>query len=280
MRALLAGAAIGVLLGGVTSAASPPTTPMSAVMETSLGDVLIEVDPRTPQHADLFELLVGQGAYDGSAIGRVTPGYYAQLFAPVLGTGIDDVLPLEPTSEGNVAWTVSMNADENTEAAPSLTIVVVDSPQLDATNTPFGHVTAGFEVVLAALAVPTDDGAPVMPITVSRIYEVPDDGSTIVLRGAPSAGTPGGDASDDGLNIAAAWLAGIVGVLGLLQFAFARRMSHRIVATLGLLVAEVAFIAIWATFGPRAHGNSALGLILFVAVLGNFWLMGRFERRA
>ena len=266
-------------VGPATVPEPTPEPQQRIVVETTAGDFLIGLSPDTPLHHDLIIRLVSAGAYDSGNVGQVSPGYYAQLYPPVPDPAIvDDVLEPEPTAAGNIAWSVSMNADERTDAAPSLTIVVTDNPQLDERYTPVGAVVAGFDVVTAIIATNDQTGPPKPAVAVTRMWLIGGDADVVLLAG-PSIPTVI-EPTPDGFNDAAPWLAGLILMVGIGQFAFASRLRSRAVASIGLLVAEVAFFVVWASLGSRAGGNGTVGLLLFLGAFGNFWLMGRFERRS
>ena len=119
-------------------------------LETTLGNVVIELAPDMPITAGNFEKLVKQGYYDGVIFHRVISGFMIQGGDPT-GTGMGGpgyVIKDEFTSRNrNDRGTISMaNAGPNTGGSQFF-INLVNNNFLDAKHPVFGKVVEGMDVV-------------------------------------------------------------------------------------------------------------------------------------
>ncbi len=131
------------------------------ILETSMGDITIELYDDMPITSGNFEKLVGQGFYDSLVFHRVINGFMIQGGDPRGdGTGGPGyVIKDEFTHAGgnkNERGTISMaNAGSNTGGSQFF-INLVDNNFLDGKHPAFGKVVAGMDVVDAIGKVKTD----------------------------------------------------------------------------------------------------------------------------
>ncbi len=71
---ILAAAFVSVSCGGTSSQSNPSRVRMS----TTAGDIVLELDDRTPRHRDNFIRLVGEGYFDSLLFHRVIEGFMIQ----------------------------------------------------------------------------------------------------------------------------------------------------------------------------------------------------------
>jgi len=172
MRAviLIVAVAIGLGHGVLGSSASPEQdTPKQAVVETSLGTVVIDLDTgAAPATAAYFMKVASDGGYDGTTFHRLIKYGIVQGGDPLskdpakraqYGTGglnaIKDEARAAKVTRGSVAAvTIPGKADS---AGQQFFIAVVDQPGLDNKYTVFGHVSDGIEVVQKISETPVDD---------------------------------------------------------------------------------------------------------------------------
>lgn len=124
-------------------------------LETSKGDIVIELYNEMPVTAGNFEKLVSDGTYDGVIFHRVIDGFMIQGGDPT-GTGMGD--PKIPNIKDeftnteldeNNRGTISMaNAGPNTGSSQFF-INLVDNNFLDGKHPVFGKVVEGMDVVNA-----------------------------------------------------------------------------------------------------------------------------------
>ncbi|HVP94276.1 MAG TPA: peptidylprolyl isomerase [Methanoregulaceae archaeon] len=136
-----------------------PESPKVAVLETSMGTISIELDPKMPVTAGNFEKLVVQGYYDGVIFHRVIDGFMIQGGDPT-GTGCGGpgyAIRDEFTRENrNNRGTISMaNAGPDTGGSQFF-INLVNNNFLDDRHPVFGRVVSGMDVVDAVAKVQKD----------------------------------------------------------------------------------------------------------------------------
>jgi peptidylprolyl isomerase len=132
----------------------------SVLLQTTMGDVKIELLDEMPITAGNFRKLVEKGFYNGTIFHRVIPSFMIQGGDPQ-GTGfggpgytIKDELP---PNNRNIRGTISMaNAGPNTGGSQFF-INVVDNRSLDRKHPVFGRVVGGMDVVDAISRTPTDN---------------------------------------------------------------------------------------------------------------------------
>ena len=120
------------------------------LLQTSEGDIVIEMASNMPITTGNFEKLVSEGFYDGTIFHRVIEGFMIQGGDPT-GTGMggpgynikDEFAP----GSTNVRGTISMaNAGPNTGGSQFF-INTVDNTFLDGKHPAFGRVVKGMDVV-------------------------------------------------------------------------------------------------------------------------------------
>ena len=170
---------------GQPAAPVPPTVahPVVVRLETALGPIDIEVDPRAPRTAANFLRYVERGDYDGGRFHRtVRAGNQPnnKVLIDVVQAGRDPhathpelaPIPLERTSVTglrHVDGAVSMARDAADTATSDFFICVGDQPELDfgGHRNPDGQGFAVFGRVVAGMDV------------VRRIHDAPADGQTL-----------------------------------------------------------------------------------------------------
>ncbi|MFH1308095.1 MAG: peptidylprolyl isomerase [archaeon] len=130
-------------------------------LETSMGDVVIELYDDMPVTAGNFEKLVNQGFYDGVIFHRIIASFMIQGGDPQ-GTGMGGpgyTIKDEFTHKGgnkNNRGTISMaNAGPNTGGSQFF-INLVNNNFLDDKHPAFGKVIQGMDVIDAIAKVETD----------------------------------------------------------------------------------------------------------------------------
>lgn len=165
-----------------STAASPDNV---VVMETTLGEIQIELDlDRAPITTTNFLAYVDGGFYDGSdgagatIFHRVLPGFVVQGGGLTVDMATKGTMPaiVNESSNGlqNVRGTLSMARTNDPNSATSQFFInVVDNPSLDEGDgyAVFGRVIEGMDIVDAIVAVPTGsnmgfDDVPVDPIVI------------------------------------------------------------------------------------------------------------------
>jgi peptidylprolyl isomerase len=160
-----------------------PTTPTSVSdkkrvkLGTSMGDIIIALDPEMPITAGNFESLVKKGYYNGVIFHRVINGFMIQGGDPT-GTGKGGPgykIADEFTSHNkNVRGAVAMaNSGPNTGGSQFFINLVDNSvrPAFDNNYPVFGNVVGGMDVVDAIGKVPTSgvpNDRPLQNVTIIR----------------------------------------------------------------------------------------------------------------
>jgi peptidylprolyl isomerase len=146
-------------------------------LETTMGDIVIALDPEMPVTAGNFESLVKKGYYNGVIFHRVINGFMIQGGDPT-GTGRGGPgykIPDEFTSHNkNVRGAVAMANSGPNSGSSQFFINLVDNsvqPTFDTKYPVFGNVIDGMDVVDAIGKVPTSGSPtdrPVQNITIIR----------------------------------------------------------------------------------------------------------------
>jgi len=136
-----------------------PKSPTNVLLQTSMGNITLELASDMPITAGNFEKLVKQGFYDGVIFHRVIKDFMIQGGDPT-GTGSGGpgyTISDEFTAHNrNARGTIAMaNAGPNTGGSQFF-INVVDNDHLDTKHPVFGIVIAGMDVVDAISNVATD----------------------------------------------------------------------------------------------------------------------------
>jgi peptidylprolyl isomerase len=123
--------------------------PVKVLLQTTMGDITIQLRDDKPITAGNFKNLVEQGRYDGTIFHRVIEGFMIQ------GGQIDESIPTIFDEIGddnhNVKGTVAMAKTSQPNSATSQFFInVVDNsnryPEFDTTYAVFGSVTEGIDV--------------------------------------------------------------------------------------------------------------------------------------
>lgn len=130
-------------------------------LETTLGDIVIELRDDMPVTAGNFADLVGKGFYDGVIFHRVIDGFMIQGGDPT-GTGRggpgytikDEFMPDNKNNRGTISMA---NAGPNTGGSQFF-INLVNNNYLDKAHPAFGTIVEGMEIVDAIGKVKTDFG--------------------------------------------------------------------------------------------------------------------------
>ena len=178
--ALLAVAAVIIvgynMLGNNTSNengsnANNTSSQMEVLLETSMGNIAIQLRDDMPITTENFKNLVQQGVYDSTIFHRVMDGFMIQGGDPT-GTGYGDpsipnILDEFTDNNKNARSTIAMaNAGANTGSSQFF-INLVDNNYLDSKHPVFGEVIEGMDVVDQIGKVATDAGdKPLQDVTI------------------------------------------------------------------------------------------------------------------
>lgn len=161
-----------------------PVTPVSSDtwkqvrLTTTMGDIVIALDPTMPITTGNFETLVNKGYYNGVIFHRVIPGFMLQGGDPT-GTGRggpgyvikDEFGPANKNNRGTVAMA---NAGPNTGGSQFF-INLVNNNYLDTKHPVFGKVVEGMDVVDTIAKVPTSGGnvnRPLQNVTIVKVVMI------------------------------------------------------------------------------------------------------------
>jgi peptidylprolyl isomerase len=163
----------------VTSAA-PALSGKEVVLETTMGNITIALDPAMPVTAGNFETLVNKGFYDGTIFHRVISGFMIQGGDPT-GTGRGGpgyTIQDEATNETNSVGAIAMaNTGMPNSGGSQFFINLVNNsalqPGFDSHYPVFGNVVGGMDVVNAIGNAQTDaNNRPLQNITIIRAVMV------------------------------------------------------------------------------------------------------------
>lgn len=153
-----------------------------AVLETSLGDIVVSLTPeKAPEHVRNFLRLAELGVYDDMTFHRVVKGFVVQTgHLPTRKTPLSDAqqkhvrtLGAEFNDQRHVLGTLSMaRLAEPDTASTSFFIVTAPASMLDDQYTVFGRVEEGLDVVQAIEAVPVEGETPVQDVVLERVRVV------------------------------------------------------------------------------------------------------------
>ncbi|MBU6227395.1 MAG: peptidylprolyl isomerase [Acidobacteria bacterium] len=140
-----------------------PTKRYTATMETSMGSMVIALDPiKAPKTVNSFVFLALNHYFDGIIFHRIINGFVCQGGDPT-GTGrggpgyrFDDELP--KAGEYKIGSFAMANAGPNTNGSQFFIISGPDGCRLPPAYSLFGQVVKGLEVVEAMQSVPTAAG--------------------------------------------------------------------------------------------------------------------------
>ncbi|MDO9550387.1 MAG: peptidylprolyl isomerase [Methanoregula sp.] len=136
-------------------------------LSTTMGDIVIALDPNMPITAGNFETLVNKGFYNNVIFHRIIDGFMLQSGDPI-GTGRggpgytikDEFGPNNLNNRGTVSMA---NAGPNTGGSQFF-INLVNNNFLDNKHPVFGKVVEGMDVVDKIAKVPTSGGQENRPL--------------------------------------------------------------------------------------------------------------------
>ncbi|HEX3645121.1 MAG TPA: peptidylprolyl isomerase [Vicinamibacterales bacterium] len=158
-----------VLCGSFLFVAEAQTPPQQAVVETSAGTFVLDLDPAAaPNTTAYFIKLAASGAYDGTTFHRAVKYGMVQGGDPLTrdpakralyGTGGQNAVKAEARAakmaRGSVAAVLVPGKPDS--AGSQFFIVLADQPALDNQYTVFAHVADGIEVLQKISETPIDD---------------------------------------------------------------------------------------------------------------------------
>lgn len=160
-----------------TLAGAPASAQQKVRLQTSMGDVVLELDAsKAPKTVDNFLQYVKAGHYDGTVFHRVIPNFMVQgggFTADMVQKPTRAAIPLESRNGlANTRGTVAMARTSVPDSATAQFFInVVDNLPLDSYGggyAVFGKVVQGMDVVDRIKAVPTADRGPAfanLPVT-------------------------------------------------------------------------------------------------------------------
>ena len=152
---------------------SSPASWDHVLLQTTMGNITIALDPAMPVTSGNFEKLVKSGFYNGVIFHRVIPGFMIQGGDPT-GTGYGGpgyTIPDEFTGHNhNLRGTVAMaNTGQPNSGGSQFFINLANNTYLDPDFPVFGTVTSGMVVVDAIAQVRTgDNNRPITNVTILR----------------------------------------------------------------------------------------------------------------
>ena len=154
---------------------------MIAILNTSKGDITIELNPATPKTVENFVKLAQSGFYDNTKFHRVIDGFMNQGGDPLSkddskksmwgtgGPGYQFADEIGATNRNDVGTISMANAGPNTNGSQFFLNVAANN-FLDSKHTVFGKVTDGLDVVMAINKVDTDGSdKPLVPVVIKSI---------------------------------------------------------------------------------------------------------------
>jgi peptidylprolyl isomerase len=161
---------------------STPETPATRVLlETSMGNITIELYNDMPITTGNFVNLTEHGVYDNTIFHRVVSGFAIQGGDPT-GTGQGDpsipaIRDELPNKHSNVIGAMAMaNKGPNTGSSQFFINLVDNSADLDSDYPVFGKVVAGMEVVAAIGTVHVDSNdRPLEPVRLIKAIVLSND---------------------------------------------------------------------------------------------------------
>ena len=176
---------------GASSTPSPTTSdpsyvnPTKVLLQTTAGNITLELRTDKPITTTNFKNLVEQGKYDGTTFHRTMTGFMIQggMISGSTPTIADEI----GTNNRNVAYTIAMAKTSQPNSATSQFFINAadngnnpDNPTFDSTYTVFGRVIEGKDVVDKIANAPVtanqytgEPSVPVNPVTVIKATIVP-----------------------------------------------------------------------------------------------------------
>ncbi|HKS17167.1 MAG TPA: peptidylprolyl isomerase [Planctomycetota bacterium] len=271
--------ALAALLAAVAGFQEPVLHEARVVLRTSEGDLVLVLYPQVaPRHVAHFLRLVRSGYYDGTRFGVVMRKYLVQH----AGT-TDRLRSLTPEQLRLASWrlhaefgrlphvrgvlSMSRQPDDLDSATTSFSILFGPAPHLDGNYTIFGRVEKGLDVLAAMEDVEVGPkNVPKLPLNLHRAF----------VEGEETA-----QPTDFGPPVGLVVVAGVMMVLGLAAFLLSGRVLPRYAGPVGLSIVIVGFFIGFVAGFPRVveskDHREYLALAVFIAMLGLFRLMGKYE---
>jgi len=136
------------------------TKPYTATLKTNKGDIVIKLATDTPQTVNSLAFLVAKNFYDGQAFFYLDHSFWAQAGDPACNPDLQQIctgtgdssyrIPVENGSLKHVKWAVvapSVQGSDNQVSGGQFRILFADDPRLDGTETVFGTVISGQDVL-------------------------------------------------------------------------------------------------------------------------------------
>ena len=173
------------LLGNRSDSTPEPIEPTKVLLETSAGNITIDLRTDKPITSGNFIKLVKEGKYDGSTFHRTIAGFMIQG-GKVDGT-VSAIKDEIGTNNRNINYTIAMAKTTQPNSATSEFFINVEdngmkyAPGFDQTYAVFGTVIEGKDVVDAIANAPATENpytsgeisVPVNPVTILRATIVP-----------------------------------------------------------------------------------------------------------
>ena len=151
--------AILILVAFVTYYSNNKMENKKVLLETNMGNIVIELNPEMPLTTSNFESLVSKGFYNGVIFHRVISGFMIQGGDPT-GTGSGgpgyEIKDEFTKNNRNDRGTISMANSGVDTGGSQFFINLVDNNFLDTKHPVFGKVVEGMDVVDKIGSVPTD----------------------------------------------------------------------------------------------------------------------------
>ena len=151
----------------------------TVLLQTSMGNITIELRDDRPITTSNFKNLIEQGVYDDTIFHRVISGFMIQGGDPT-GTGYgdssiptiqDEVIGVNENNYGTIAMAKTGKSDGTSvpdSASSQFYINVADNNWLDDEYTVFGTVISGMDVAEAISNVTVDDTKPVTDVVLIK----------------------------------------------------------------------------------------------------------------
>lgn len=274
--------------------AKPELGPERVVLHTVAGDVAVAFYPNeAPQTVAQMKRLFQNRVFEATHFFRRESGFVLQLAQ----TG-DRLFPLTPEQLSlvhklpleigpgvkHVAWVLSMArlTDDLNSGETSFSILLGEAPHLDGNYTIFGEVISGFEAVNELVKVPTDSlNRPRTRLTVEKTsyFETPEAFAQIKLAPAHPVAQVTIPLEQSEATLRRSLGVGVALMVLTSLFAFFARQRLGAPQIVALHLVQVLFGAFFLTilWTPLAQTNGWWAGAMFLALLGVFKLMNRFE---
>ena len=161
-------AAVAVYMFGTNSPGDSGETAEKVLLQTSMGNITIQLRDDRPITTSNFKNLVQQGVYDGTIFHRVGADFMIQggmNTSASVATIPDEVGDNNQNNRGTVAMA---KTSEPNSATSQFYINVVDNNYLDSGYTVFGTVISGMDVADAISNVPVNGEQPVTDVVLIK----------------------------------------------------------------------------------------------------------------